>query len=99
MTAHNWRLLRERATHDGIGALMGVPSMHIVLDRMEQLGLESATHGAKTESELRLAISEYHSSLYRPDPVELAAAGPDAPPPGWDDEDDGFDAFLASGLN
>ena len=100
MAAHNWRVLRERALSKGVGHLMALPTMHIVLDAAEQLGLESATHGAKTEDELRTAIGGFYSKIYKPDHVTKLINGKEyvEPPPGFSDDEveASFDAFLAA---
>ncbi|UXE04413.1 hypothetical protein SEA_FUNSIZED_42 [Mycobacterium phage Funsized] len=100
MAAINWRALRERMGHRGVPVLMALPSMHMVLDYAEQMGLESVTAGCKTQAEARGKISGYFDKLYKPDPVTIAInGGVVGPPPGWSDEDQeaSFDAFLAAG--
>ncbi len=100
MAAHNWRILRERAMSKGIGDMMALPSMHVVLDAAEQLGLESATAGAKTEATLRQALTGYYDKIYKPDIITKVINGKDyvEPPPGWSDDEveASFDAFLAA---
>ena len=100
MAAHNWRVLRERAMGKGIGDLMALASMHIVLDAAEQLGLEAATAGAKSEAQLRQALTGYYDKIYKPDVITKVINGKDyvEPPPGWSDEEveASFDAFLAA---
>ena len=59
MAAHNWRALRTRAWEKGHPDLMAMPSMHVVLDAMEQPGLESAVSGAKTSTEAQADTSDY----------------------------------------
>lgn len=100
MAAHNWRALRVRAAEKGIGALMVLPSMHIVLDMIEQLGLESVTADAKTKAEAMAKVTTYFDKLYKPDPVTIAInGGVVGPPPGFSDEEmeASFDAFLSAG--
>lgn len=100
MAAHNWRALRTRALDKGIGDLMGVTSMHIVLDLMEQIGLESATAESKTKAEAMGKISSYYDKLYKPDPTAIKVNGGEVgPPPGWTDDEveASFDAFLSAG--
>lgn len=101
MAAHNWRALRTRAWEKGHPDLMAMPSMHVVLDAMEQLGLESAVSGAKTSTEAQAELSKYYGKLYRPDPTahKVNGEGYMPPPPGFSDEEmeASFDAFLSSG--
>ncbi|UJQ86564.1 hypothetical protein SEA_PENGUINLOVER67_42 [Mycobacterium phage PenguinLover67] len=98
MAAHNWRAIRLRFADRGVASVMAeVPSMHIVLDAIEQLGAESATHGAKTENEARGKLSSYFDKLYKPDAITVAInGGYEAPPPGFSDEEveASFDAFI-----
>jgi hypothetical protein len=100
MAAHNWRALRERALSHGVANLMtDVPSMHIVLDSIEQIGLEAAVQGAKSQTEAKTKIDSYYGKLYRPDVVAKVINGKEylEPPPGFSDEEieASFDAFLA----
>lgn len=100
MAAVNWRALRERMGHKGVPILMSLPSMHIVLDYVEQMGLESVTTGVKTQAEMRAKISGYFDKLYKPDPTTITInGGVVGPPPGWSDEEveASFDAFLSAG--
>ena len=100
-SAHNWRTLRERALKNGIGNLMDLSSMHGVLDMMEQLGLEAATSGSKSEIEAEQKIANYYNVLYKPDPLDIEV-GEDgveaAPPPGFEEDemDAAFDGFMAA---
>ena len=99
MAAHNWRALRLRFADHGVGDVMGqVPSMHIVLDAIEQLGAESATAGAKSQTEAKSALSSYFDKLYKPDVTtrQIDGDGYVPPPPGFSDEEveASFDAFL-----
>ena len=100
MAAHNWRALRTRALDKGIGHLMDLSSMHVVLDLMEQIGLESATHDAKTKAEAMGKVTSYYDKLYKPDPTAIKVnGGVIEPPPGWSDDEveASFDAFLSAG--
>ncbi|QHB37774.1 hypothetical protein I5G63_gp033 [Mycobacterium phage Imvubu] len=100
MAAHNWRALRTRALDKGIADLMAVSSMHVVLDLMEQIGLESVTVDAKTKAEAMGKVRSYYDKLYKPDPTAIAVNGGEVgPPPGWSDEEveASFDAFLSAG--
>lgn len=100
MAAHNWRALRTRAIDKGIPDLMAMHSMHVVLDLMEQIGLESVTVDAKTKAEAMGKVSSYYDKLYKPDPTTIAVNGGEVgPPPGWSDDEveASFDAFLAAG--
>lgn len=99
MAAHNWRALRLRFADHGIGDVMAqIPSMHIVLDAIEQLGLESAVNGAKTPTEAKAKMSTYYDRLYKPDVTTRMIDGDGyvPPPPGFSDEEveASFDAFL-----
>ncbi|MBV9869128.1 MAG: hypothetical protein JO214_00655 [Frankiaceae bacterium] len=98
MAAHNWRALRVRfASHGVVSIMRDVPSMHIVLDEIEQLGTESAVHGAKTEAEARAKLTSYFDKLYKPDAITVKInGGVEPPPPGFSDEEveASFDAFL-----
>ena len=99
MAAHNWRALRTRAAENGLGLLMAVPTMHIVLDLIEQVGIESSAQDAKTTIEARTKITGFLDKLYKPDPVTIAINGGEVgPPPGWSDEEveASFDAFLST---
>lgn len=100
MAAHNWRALRVRAAEKGIGSLMGLSSMHIVLDLIEQVGLEAAASDAKSKTEAKAKMTSYYDKLYKPDPTTIAINGGETgPPPGWSDDEveASFDAFLAAG--
>jgi len=99
MAAHNWRALRVRYTDHGIGNIMAqVPTMHAVLDEIEQLGLEAATSGAKTATEAKMKVTGYFDKLYKPDQTTrvIDGDGYQPPPPGFSDEEveASFDAFL-----
>jgi hypothetical protein len=99
MAAHNWRALRVRYADHGVGDIMAeVPTMHAVLDEIEQLGLESATSGAKTTIEARQKITSYYDKLYKPDMTTkvIDGDGYQPPPPGFSDAEieASFDAFL-----
>ena len=98
MAAHNWRALRVRMGEKGIGDPMALPSMHVVLDYTEQMGLEAAASDAKTQIEARTKISAYFDKLYKPDPTTIKVNGQLEPPPGWSDDEveASFDAFLSS---
>jgi hypothetical protein len=100
MAAHNWRTLRQRAMANGIGNLMALPTMHTVLDDIEQLGLESATAGAKTANDVRAKATSYFDRLYKPDVTTRIINGKAylEPPPGFseDEIEASFDAFLAN---
>lgn len=100
MAAHNWRALRVRAAEKGIGDLMALSTMHVVLDLIEQVGLEAAAAGAKTKVEAEGKIRSYYGKLYRPDPTAIRLNGGKLePPPGFgeDEIEASFDAFLAAG--
>lgn len=99
MAAHNWRALRTRLLGKGVGSAMALPSMHIVLDEIEALGLEASASGAKSTTEARASISRYHDRLYKPDVTTRKVDGDMEPPPGWSDEEveASFDAFLNAG--
>ncbi|QHB37344.1 hypothetical protein I5G58_gp042 [Mycobacterium phage BirdsNest] len=100
MAAHNWRSLRERAASNGIGNLMELPTMHVVLDMIEQLGAEASTAGAKTQQEAKSSLDAYFDKLYKPDKITQRINGDGylPPPPGFSDEEveASFDAFLAN---
>lgn len=100
MAAHNWRLLRERALRGGVTHLMTLPSMHVVLDLIEQIGLESATAGAKSEQEFRSATTRYYDKLYKPviEAKIINGEGYLPPPSGFSDDEveASFDAFLSA---
>lgn len=100
MAAHNWRALRVRAADNGIGNLMALPTMHIVLDLIEQLGAEASTTGAKTQQEAKSQLDAYFDRLYKPDVITQRINGDGylPPPPGFSDEEveASFDAFLAN---
>lgn len=100
MAAHNWRALRVRAADNGIGNLMELPTMHTVLDMIEQLGAEASTAGAKTSDEAKAELSRYFDKLYKPDMItrKINGDGYLPPPPGFSDEEveASFDAFLAN---
>jgi len=105
MTATNWRTLRQVYQDKGIADVMAtVPTMHAVLDMMEKLGVESATSGARTETEANAKLSGFYAKLYRPSLAELSKMINSTdeelskPPPGFEDDDieDSFDAFAAA---
>lgn len=100
MAAHNWRTLRQRALSRGVGNLMALPTMHIILDDIEQLGLEAATSDAKTAIEARSKAASYFDKLYKPDLTTRRINGKEylEPPPGFSDEEieASFDAFLSN---
>lgn len=99
MAAHNWRSLRQRALGEGITDLMALPSMHVVLDFTESLGMESAMSKCKTEGEAASALSDFHDRLYRPDLTEARMINEPLPvPQGFEDDEveAAFDAFAAS---
>ncbi|AKF14703.1 hypothetical protein SEA_ALANGRANT_38 [Mycobacterium phage AlanGrant] len=93
--------MRTRAWEKGHDNLMGAPTMHVVLDAMEQLGLESAMSGVKSNAEAQSAMASFYAKLYRPDPTAYKVNGEGymPPPPGFSDEEmeASFDAFLSSG--
>ena len=102
MAAHNWRTLRLRYADNGVGTPMALPSMHVVLDAAEQLGLDASVSGVKSEVEARSAVRGYYDKLYKPDATMRAVNGgdvPPPPPPGFSDEEieASFDAFLSAG--
>jgi hypothetical protein len=101
MAAHNWRALRQRLLGKGVGSAMALPSMHIVLDEIEALGLEASCSDAKTAAEASAAIRSYHDKLYKPDQItkRIDGDGYMPPPPGFSDEEveASFDAFLSAG--
>ena len=103
MAAHNWRSLRVRAADNGIADLMECSTMHVVLDLIEQVGLESATAGSKTSTQAKSAISAYFDRLYKPDPItqKINGDGYLPPPPGFSDEEveASFEAFMSSGVH
>ena len=104
MTAHNWRTIRSKYADKGIADVMRqVPTMHAVLDVMEQVGLESAVATCKTTAEAKSEATRYFDKLYKPD-IRAARVNGDGylpPPPGFSDEEmeASFDAFLASGVS
>lgn len=100
MAAHNWRALRSRLQDKGIADVMAMPSMHHVLDVIEQMGLESAVHGATKEIEAKAKISAFYNKLYAPDPTARIINGD-----GWQPQPAGFeeaeieasfDAFMSA---
>lgn len=104
MAAHNWRAVRTRYADKGIPDVMGqVPTMHAVLDVMEQIGLEAAVSSCKSSAEAKTEMTRYFDKLYKPDmrAVRVNGDGYQPPPPGFSEEEmeASFDAFLASGLN
>lgn len=100
MAAHNWRTLRTRLADKGVIDVMAMPSMHSVLDIMEQMGLESAVHGAKKEVEARSKISSFYNKLYAPDPTARVINGDgwQPKPAGFEEEEieASFDAFMSA---
>lgn len=101
MAAHNWRTLRIRAADKGIGNLMALPTMHTVLDMIEQMGAVAATADAKTSHEAQSALDSYYNRIYKPDVIrgKIDGDGYMPPPPGFSDEEveASFDAFLTAG--
>ena len=99
MAAHNWRTLRQRGLGEGIDNLMGLGSIHHVLDMIEALGVESVTAGAKTEGEFHSKLGTFYDKLYKPDLREaLMVNSPDPVPPGFEDDEveAAFDAFVST---
>lgn len=99
MAAHNWRALRQKGLSQGIGDLMSLQSMHMVLDMIESMGVESATARAKTEAEFTSMLGDFYDGLYKPDIREaLMVNAPEPVPPGFEDDEveAAFDAFAAS---
>lgn len=99
MAAHNWRTLRQKGLGEGIGDLMSLSSMHVVLDMIETLGIESAMHGAKSEAEAKSGLSQFYDKLYKPDIREaMVMNAPDPVPAGFEDDEveASFDAFVSS---
>lgn len=101
MAAHNWRALRQRCVENGITNPMVLPSLHVVLDIVEQLGVEGATGEAKTATEAKAAVDRFYRQLYRVDMVTKMMDGEDYVPPGFTDDEveASFDAFLAAGAH
>jgi len=100
MAAHNWRTLRVRFADKGIGDVMALPSMHVVLDMMEQVGLESAVHGATKEAEAKSKINSFYNRLYAPDPTAkiINGDGWQPTPAGFEEHEieASFDAFMSA---
>lgn len=100
MAAHNWRTLRSRLQGNGIADIMALPSMHVVLDAMEQLGLESAVHGARKEEEAKSKVGAFYNKLYAPDPTAriINGDGWQPKPAGFEEEEieASFDAFMSA---
>lgn len=99
MAAHNWRSLRQRGLGEGITDLMDIRSMHVILDMIETVGIESATARAKTEAEFTSALGRFYDKLYKPDLREaLRVNAPQPVPAGFEDDEveAAFDAFVSS---
>ncbi|AEJ95226.1 hypothetical protein SEA_ROSCOE_41 [Mycobacterium phage Roscoe] len=100
MAAHNWRALRLKALGQGITNIMACPSMHVVLDLIEQLGAEASVSEAKSQTEARSELTRYYDKLYKPDITAKVINGESyfPPPPGFSDEEveASFDAFLSN---
>lgn len=67
MTAFNWRTLRPHLLNSGVADPMALPSMHSLLDVMEQLIVESKVNSAKDSADAKHAIAQFYDSLYKPD--------------------------------
>jgi hypothetical protein len=67
MTAFNWRTLRPHLLNAGVPDPMALPSMHSLLDVMEQLILESKANSAKDSAEAKRSIEQFYDALYKPD--------------------------------
>ena len=100
MAAHNWRVIRTRQLDKGGVDLMALPSMHHVLDIMEQVCIESAMSGAKTSNEAKSKLNGFWNKLYAPDPTARVINGD-----GWQPVPEGFgeaeveasfDAFMSA---
>ena len=78
-SARHWRALRFKIQTCGIADPMRLPSLHSVLDHMEQLALESFDHDDKGRAER----DQWIGRLYRPDPPMpgAKAAAKELPPP------------------
>jgi hypothetical protein len=99
MAAHNWRTLRQKGLEGGIADLMALESMHVVLDMIEAVGVESAVAGAKTEGEFKTQLGSYYDKLYKPDIREAMRINkPEPVPAGFEDDEveAAFDAFVSS---
>jgi hypothetical protein len=99
MAAHNWRTLRQQGLGNGIGDLMALSSMHVVLDMIESVGIESTIQGATSESEAKAAIGSFYDKLYKPDLREaMRLNAPEPVPAGFEDDEveASFDAFMAT---
>lgn len=69
MAAHHWRLLRLEFQGAGIDRPMELPSMHILLDRIERIVLESMQTSKPAEDARRR--KSFLDKLYQPDPKSL----------------------------
>jgi len=103
MTAFNWRTLRPHLLNAGVSDPMALPSMHSLLDVMEQIIVESRVNSAKDSSEAKRNVAEFYDSLYKPDRTlpEVAAAIPAAQPAPFTEEESAasaaqFAAFAAT---
>jgi hypothetical protein len=98
MTAHHWRTVRLKMLLAGIADPMKLPSMHILLDLVENLVLESF-QSTKPEDDKRKR-EQFQDSLYRPvaQSFKELDEGYKPIPAGFDPEDteDAFDAAITS---
>lgn len=100
MAAHNWRAVRSKLRAAGVADPMALPSMHHVLDVIEELGVEAAASEGKTEAAIRSKIASFYDKLYAPDPtaVTINGDGWQPVPSGFEDDEveASFDAFMSA---
>jgi hypothetical protein len=91
MAAHHYRTLRTKLLLAGISDPMGLRTMHMLLDTIESMVLESMSMSGDRDAEFKRA--QFIDSLYSP-----VVAGGSGAPAGFspDEVDSAFDAFAAA---
>lgn len=96
MTAHHWRPVRTKLLLAGIADPMGLRNMHMLLDTVESMILESMSMSGEKDAEFKR--SQFIDQLYSPANDVGLSDGKAAIPAGFspDEVDSAFDAFAAA---
>lgn len=94
MTAHHWRSVRTKLLLAGVADPMGLRNMHMLLDVVESMVLESLSTGGR---EAEFHRSQFLDQLYSP-ANDVGLGGGAAAPAGFapDEVEAAFDAFAAA---
>jgi hypothetical protein len=95
MTAHHWRSVRGKLLLAGVADPMGLRNMHMLLDVVESMVLESLSSTGGREAEFHR--SQFLDQLYSP-ANDVGLGGGDVAPAGFapDEVEAAFDAFAAA---